>query len=284
MGKLRLALGPGGAAPGEISALGQGTWLMAEGQRDPKDEEAALALGIDLGMNLIDTAEMYGSGTSEALVGRVIKSRGDAVFLVSKVYPHNASRTGAPAACARSLKRLGVERIDLYLLHWRGAIPLAETVAAFEKLKVEGKIGAWGVSNFGTADMLELASVPGGKNCAANQVLYHPDSRGIEFDLLPYCAGQNIAVMAYSPLGHSGGPLRSPALAEVAKRHGATPAQIAIAWGMRHPHVISIPKSGDVAHVRDNARAANIALTAADLAVIDAAHQPPQRKQLLDML
>ena len=278
MRKLRLAHGA------EVVALGQGTWLMAEGKRSAKDEEAALALGIDLGMTLIDTAEMYGSGKSEELIGRVIKTRRDEVFLVSKVYPHNASRAGVPAACARSLQRLGVEQIDLYLLHWRGGIPLAETVAAFEKLKAEGKIGAWGVSNFGTADMAELAAVPGGKNCVANQVLYHPDSRGIEFDLLSYCAGQNIAVMAYSPLGHSGGPLRSPALAEVAKRHGATPAQIAIAWGMRHAHVISIPKSGNVAHVRDNAGAASIALTTADLAEIDATHPPPRRKQSLDML
>lgn len=272
---------PNGA---RVPALGQGTWLIGEDKRRTKDEEAALAAGIDLGMTLIDTAEMYGNGKSEELIGRVIKGQREKVFLVSKVYPHNASRDGVPAACARSLKRLGVERIDLYLLHWRGSYPLVETVTAFEKLKSEGKIGAWGVSNFDASDMAELAAVPNGKNCAANQVLYHPDSRGIEFDLLPYCARENIAVMAYSPLGHSGGPLRSAALMQVAKRHNATPAQIAIAWGMRHAHVISIPKAGNPAHVAENAKAADLVLTEADLAVIDAAHKPPRGKQSLDML
>ena len=267
-----------------VPALGQGTWQIAEGRRSAKEEEAALGAGIDLGMTLIDTAEMYGSGKSEELIGRVIKGRRDSVYLVSKVYPQNASRTGIPAACARSLKRLGVEKIDLYLLHWPGSVPLAETVAAFEKLVAEGKIGAWGVSNFDTALMAELATVPGGKNCATNQVLYHPDSRGIEFDLLPYCAAQNISVMAYSPLGHSGALLRSHALADVAKRHKATPAQIAIAWGLRHPHVISIPKAGSTAHVEENAKAADITLRAEDLATIDAGHPPPRRKQSLDML
>ena len=278
---MRKVLLPNGVA---VPALGQGTWLLGEGKHSAKDEEKALALGIDLGMTLIDTAEMYGSGKSEELIGRVIKSQRDKIFLVSKVYPHNASRDGVPAACARSLKRLRVEKIDLYLLHWRGGFPLAETVAAFEKLQAEGKIGAWGVSNFDASNMAELASVPGGKNCAANQVLYHPDSRGIEFDLLPYCARQRIAVMAYSPLGHSGGPLRSRALAAVAKRHGATPAQIAIAWGIRHAHVISIPKAGNPAHVAENAGAAKIVLSADDLAMIDAAHKPPRGRQSLDML
>lgn len=278
---MRKVLLPNGVA---VPALGQGTWLLGEGKHSAKDEEKALALGIDLGMTLIDTAEMYGSGKSEELIGRVIKSQRDKIFLVSKVYPHNASRDGVPAACARSLKRLRVEKIDLYLLHWRGGFPLAETVAAFEKLQAEGKIGAWGVSNFDASNMAELASVPGGKNCAANQVLYHPDSRGIEFDLLPYCAAQGIAVMAYSPLGHSGGPLRSRALAEVAKRHGATAAQVAIAWGMRHAHVISIPKAGNPAHAAENAGAEKIVLSADDLAMIDAAHKPPRRKQSLDML
>lgn len=278
---MRDVLLPGGVA---VPALGQGTWLVGEGKRSAKDEEKALALGIDLGMSLIDTAEMYGSGKSEELIGRVIKGQRDKVFLVSKVYPHNASREGVPKACGQSLKRLGVEKIDLYLLHWRGGFSLVETVTAFEKLKTEGKIAAWGVSNFDASDMAELAAVPGGKNCAANQVLYHPDSRGIEFDLLPYCARQRIAVMAYSPLGHSGGPLRSRALAAVAKRHGATPAQIAIAWGIRHAHVISIPKAGNPAHVAENAGAAKIVLSADDLAMIDAAHKPPRGRQSLDML
>lgn len=277
---------PNGA---RVPALGQGTWLIGEDKRRAQDEEAALAAGINLGMTLIDTAEMYGLGKSEELIGRVIKGQREKIFLVSKVYPQNASRTGIPAACARSLKRLDVEKIDLYLLHWPGSVPLAETVAAFEKLVAEGKIGAWGVSNFDTALMTQLAAVPNGKNCAANQVLYHPESRGIEFDLLPYCAREKIAVMAYSPLGHpdgghSGGPLRSPALAQVANRHGATPAQVAIAWGMRHPRVISIPKAGNPAHVAENAKAADLVLSAEDLAVIDAAHKPPRGKQSLDML
>ena len=278
---MREVLLPNGA---RVPALGQGTWQIGEDKQRAKEEEAALAAGIDLGMTLIDTAEMYGSGKSEELIGRVIKGQREKVFLVSKVYPQNASRTGIPAACARSLQRLGVQKIDLYLLHWPGSVPLAETVAALEKLVAEQKIGAWGVSNFDTGLMAELAAVPGGKNCAANQVLYHPDSRGIEYDLLPYCADRKISVMAYSPLGHSGAPLRSPALAKVAQRHGATPAQVAIAWGLRHPHVISIPKAGNPAHVAENAKAAELLLSADDLAAIDAAHQPPRRKQSLDML
>ena len=268
----------------DVAQLGQGTWMIGEGRGDARAEEAALALGIDLGMSLIDTAEMYGDGRSEELIGRVIKGRRDAVFLVSKVYPHNASARGVPAACARSLKRLGVERIDLYLLHWRGGTPLAETVAAFEKLRAEGRIGAWGVSNFDAADMAELAGVPGGENCATNQVLYHPASRGIEFALIPEAARAGSTIMAYSPFGHSGAPLRSAALAAVARRHGATPAQVALAWAMRHPHVIVIPKAGSVAHVRENAAAAGLVLTAEDLAAIDAAHPPPARKHPLEML
>jgi len=268
----------------DVPALGQGTWLIGEGRRSAREEEAALALGIDLGLSLIDTAEMYGDGRSEELIGRVIMGRRGEVFLVSKVYPHNASTAGVQAACARSLKRLGVEKIDLYLLHWRGGIPLAETVAAFGALKRAGKIGAWGVSNFDIADMTELMGVPGGDACATNQVLYHPDSRGIEYDLLPWCARQKISVMAYSPFGHSGTPLRSKAVTEVARRHGVAPAQIALAWAMRHPHVIVIPKAGDPAHVRENAAARKIMLTVEDLAMIDAAHPPPRRKQSLDLL
>jgi len=268
----------------DVPALGQGTWLIGENKRRASKEESALALGIDLGLSLIDTAEMYGDGRSEELIGRVIKGRRHEVFLVSKVYPHNASRDGVQAACARSLKRLNVETIDLYLLHWRGGVPLAETVAGFTALKRAGKIGAWGVSNFDVADMDELLGVPGGDACAANQVLYHPASRGIEYDLLPWCARQKISVMAYSPFGHSGTPLRSKALTDVARRHGVAPAQIALAGAIRHPHVSVIPKAGDPAHVRENATAGKITLTAEDLAVIDAAHPPPRRKQSLDLL
>lgn len=268
----------------EVPQLGQGTWMIGEGRRPAQEEEAALALGIDLGLTLIDTAEMYGDGKSEELIGRVIKGKRDGLFLVSKVYPHNASARGVPAACERSLKRLGTDRIDLYLLHWRGGTPLAETVAAFEKLKVAGKIGAWGVSNFDADDMDELAAVPHGGNCASNQVLYNPASRGIEFDLIPGGVRAGTTIMAYSPFGHSGAPLRSAALATVAKRHNASPAQVTLAWCMRHPNVIVIPKAGHPDHVRDNAGALRITLSADDLATIDAAHPPPRRKQPLAML
>ena len=268
----------------KVPAIGQGTWKMGEGQRSAKDEAAALRLGIDLGMTLIDTAEMYGDGASEKVVAQAIAGQRDRVFVVTKVYPHNASRTGVPAACARSLKRLGTDVIDLYLLHWRGAVPLAETVAAFDKLKAEGKIRAWGVSNLDSGDMAELLAVTGGAACAVNQVLYSPEHRGIEFDLLPWLGQKNIPVMAYSPVGQGGQLLRNPALAAIARRHNATPAQIALAWGLRHPHVISIPKASDAAHVRANAAAAAITLTAQDLAEIDAAFPPPRRATALAML
>ena len=275
------------ALPGEetVPALGQGTWYMGERKGEAAKEAAALRLGVDLGMTLIDTAEMYASGGAEQVVAQAVAGIRDQVFIVSKVLPQNASRSGVPAACERSLKRLGTDRIDLYLLHWRGGHPLAETVAAFEVLKAAGKIRYWGVSNLDTDDMKELMGVPGGKACAANQVLYHPDSRGIEFDLLPWCAQHGIPVMAYSPLGHSVRRLLgSTALQTVARRHGVTPAQVAIAWGMRHDHVISIPKASDAAHVRENAAAADLVLTAEDLAAIDAVHRPPSRKVGLDLL
>jgi diketogulonate reductase-like aldo/keto reductase len=277
---------PDGAFPDgtTVPALGQGTWHMGERGSAAKAEVAALRLGIDLGMTLIDTAEMYGNGGAEEVVAQAIAGQRDRIFLVSKVYPHNASRTGVPAACERSLKRLNTDRIDLYLLHWRGSHPLAETVAAFEKLKHEGKIGAWGVSNFDVDDMRELTRIKAGGHCATNQVLYHPDSRGIEYDLLPWCAEHRMPVMAYSPIGQGGRLLRSAALREAAERHSATPAQIAIAWGLRHPYVISIPKAVDPAHVRQNAAAGEIVLTAEDLAAIDAVHPPPRRKQSLGML
>jgi len=279
---MRMITLPGGE---RVPALGQGTWQMGERRSAARAEADALRLGIDLGMTLIDTAEMYGEGGAEEVVALAAEGQRDRLFIVSKVYPHNASRAGVPAACARSLKRLRTDRIDLYLLHWRGGHPLAETVAAFETLRAEGKIRYWGVSNLDTADMRELAGVASGGACAANQVLYHPNSRGIEFDLLPWCAQKGVAVMAYSPLGHA--PQRllaSKALRAVAERHGATPAQVAIAWGMRHPHVISIPKAADAAHVRDNAKAATLMLSDTDLAEIDAVHRPPTRKQPLDLL
>ena len=267
----------------EVPALGQGTWHMGERAGDAKDEAAAIKLGIELGMTLIDTAEMYGNGGAEEVIADAIAGRRDELFIVSKVYPHNASKTGVPAACERSLKRLRTDRIDLYLLHWRGSHPLAETVAAFEKLRAEGKIRFWGVSNFDTRDMQGLARLQDGASCAANQVLYHVGSRGIEHDLLPWCQQHDMPVMAYSPVGQGGSLLRSKALATVAKRHDATPAQIAIAWTMRHDNVISIPKAADLGHVRENAAAGAIMLTEADLKEIDAAHPPPKGKQSLDI-
>src|SRR3984957_19613428 len=271
---------PGGET---VPALGQGTWYMGEKRGEARREVEALRLGIDLGMTLIDTAEMYASGGAEEVVAQASAGQRDKLFIVSKVYPHNASRDGVPAACERSLKRLRTDRIDLYLLHWRGSHPLAETVEAFEKLRAAGKVRYWGVSNFDTGDMQGLVRLPHGAACPTNQVLYHIGSRGIEFDLLSWSAGHKMPVMAYSPVGQGGSLLRSKALAAVAKRHDATPAQIAIAWTMRHANVISIPKASEPAHVRQNAAAGGISLTEADLAEIDAAHPPPSRKQSLDI-
>jgi diketogulonate reductase-like aldo/keto reductase len=269
----------------QVPVIGQGTWYMGEKRNSARQEADALRLGIDLGMTLIDTAEMYANGGAEEVVAQAAAGQRDKLFIVSKVYPHNASRRGVPAACERSLRRLQTDRIDLYLLHWRGSHPLAETVEAFETLRAAGKIRYWGVSNLDTDDMRELSGVPSGPACVADQVLYHPNSRGIEFDLLPWCAAHQVAVMAYSPLGHNTARLlRSAALTEVAQRHSVTPAQIALAWGMRHPHVISIPKASDAAHVRENAAAAAIVLTQEDLRQIDQAHRPPARKQPLDLL
>ena len=277
MGTVRL---PDGT---EMPALGQGTWHMGERSSVAKAEVAALKLGIELGVTLIDTAEMYGNGGAEEMVANAAEGLRDDLFIVSKVYPHNASRTGVPEACERSLKRLNTDRIDLYLLHWRGSHRLAETVEAFETLRAEGKIRNWGVSNFDAGDMQEVARLPGGAHCASNQVLYHVGSRGIEYDLLPWCREHKVPVMAYSPLGQGGRLLQSRALAAVAKRHDATPAQIAVAWTLRHDNVISIPKATDPQHVRENAAAGAITLSDEDLATIDAAHPPPGRKQSLDI-
>jgi diketogulonate reductase-like aldo/keto reductase len=235
-------------------------------------------------MTLIDTAEMYGNGGAEEVVAEAAQGQRDRLFIVSKVYPHNASRSGVPAACERSLKRLRTDRIDLYLLHWRGSHPLDETVEAFEKLREAGKIRYWGVSNFDTRDMHGLARLPQGANCAADQVLYHIDSRGIEYDLLPWCTGHRMPLMAYSPVGGQGARLlRSKTLSEIARRHNATAAQIAIAWTMRHGNVISIPKASDPTHVRENAACGAIELGSDDLSLIDSAHPPPAAKQSLDI-
>ena len=265
--------------PDLMPRLGQGTWRMGEGQRPRAEEVTALRLGIELGMTLVDTAEMYGEGAAEEVVADAIAGQRDRVFLVSKVYPHNASRAGVAAACARSLRRLRTDCLDLYLLHWRGGTALAETVAGFEALRAAGHIRAWGVSNFDVDDMAELP--PG---CSANQVLYNVESRGIEFDLLPWSRAHGMPVMAYSPVGQGGALLRSRTLIDIARRHEATPAQIAIAWTLAQPGVVSIPKASDRVHVGQNAAAATLRLTAQDLAEVDAAFPPPRHKRPLEML
>lgn len=267
-----------------IPALGLGTWHMGESASRAASEEAVLRDGIERGLSLIDTAEMYADGGAEKLVGHAIKGQRERVFLVSKIMPQNASAAGVARHCEASLKRLGTDYLDLYLLHWPGPYPLEQTIAAFEGLRAAGKIRHWGVSNFDTADMEEVFATPQGQDCATNQVLYHPDERGIEFDLLPWCRRQKMPVMAYSPLGQAGRLLRSPGLKAVAQRHEATPAQIAIAWSLRDGNTISIPKSADPAHLRENAEAAVLRLSEADLAEIDRAHKPPARKTSLAML
>nr|WP_048878774.1 aldo/keto reductase [Acidocella aminolytica] len=267
-----------------VPALGQGTWYMGETAASAKAEVTALQTGIELGMTLIDTAEAYADGGAEKIVGQAIAERRDKLFLVSKVHPQNASAMGLPRACTQSLRRLQTEHIDLYLLHWPGPHPLAETVEAFERLRDAGHIGAWGVSNFDTDDMAALTQLPGGGNCATNQILYNPETRSIEFDLLPWCRSRSMSIMAYSPLGHTGSLLHNPTLTEIGKRHNAIAAQVALAWSIRDGATISIPKSGSLPHVRENAAAARIQLTTEDLAAIDAAYPSPRRKQPLAVL
>ncbi|MBS4045829.1 MAG: aldo/keto reductase [Alphaproteobacteria bacterium] len=266
-----------------VPRLGQGTWQMAEKPALRKAEIAALRLGIDLGMSLIDTAEMYASGGAEELTAEAIAGRRDGLFLVSKVLPSNSSRKGTLAACERSLKRLRTDRIDLYLLHWRGSPPLSETLDAFEELQQAGKIRHWGVSNLDINDMQELMRDPRGKSCATNQVLYNLTRRGIEFDLLPWQRQQQQPIMAYSPIeqgrlaGHKG-------LKEIAARLSATPAQVALAWLLRQENVISIPKATAEQHVRDNHAALNLKLGPEDLAALDRLFPPPKRAQPLEMI
>jgi diketogulonate reductase-like aldo/keto reductase len=267
-----------------VPALGQGTWRMGENKKSHADEVAALRLGIDLGMTLIDTAEMYGEGGAEKVVADAIDGQRDRVFVVTKVYPHNASRTGLPKACERSLKRLRVEVIDLYLLHWRGDVPLTETVETFEQLRSTGKIQRWGVSNFDVEDMKELLATENGTACAANQVLYNLENREIESGLLPWSQKNKIPIMAYSPVGHSRGLLNNATLKKIAKRHDGTPAQIALAWVLRQPDVIAIPKASSKMHVRENAKSIQINLTKEHLTEIDHAFPPPRSKQPLPML
>jgi len=263
-------------------ALGMGTWHMGERGGDHAAEVAALRLGLDLGLSVIDTAEMYGDGGAEAVVAEAIAGRRDEVFLISKAYPQNAGRTSLPLACARSLQRLATDRLDLYLLHWRGGIPLHETVEAMERLVREGKIRRWGVSNLDVEDLEELG--PAIRHCATDQVLWNLAARGVEFDLLPFCAARNMPVMAYSPLGQGGGMLRDAALAEVAGRHGATPAQVALAFVLRRPGVVAIPKATDPAHLRENIAARTLRLGAEDLATLERAFPAPRRKRALAMI
>ena len=268
-----------------LPRLGLGTWNVGDGDRDGRLREiAALRLGHELGMTLVDTAEMYGSGRSERLVGEAIASYRDEVFLVSKVLPSNATRAGIERACAQSLERLRTDRIDLYLLHWRSGEDLDEVVEAFGRLRDAGHILAWGVSNFDADDMEELAGLPDGAACGANQVLYNPGARGIEWDLLPLCAERKIPVMAYSPVGQGGKLLRHPALREVAGKRGVSTAAVALAWALRQAGVVAIPKASDPAHVRENAAAAGLVLDDDDLRHIDAAFPPPAAKVPLGML
>lgn len=266
-----------------LPVLGQGTWRMGEDARRRTDEVNALKLGLDLGVTLIDTAEMYGDGGAEEVVADAIAGRRDEVFLVSKVLPSNASRSGVPLACERSLGRLRTDRIDLYLLHWRGRVPLAETVGALEELRVAGKIRHWGVSNFDTDDMEELIGVADGENTQTNQVLYNLSRRGLEFDLAPWSRRRGMPLMAYSPVDQ-GALARNERLRAIAERHGATPAQIALAWVMAQPGTIAIPKAVRPEHVRQNVEALGIALSATDLAELDRAFPAPTRKSPLEMI
>jgi diketogulonate reductase-like aldo/keto reductase len=266
-----------------VQVLGQGTWKMGEDSRRRADEVNALKLGLDLGITLIDTAEMYASGGAEEVVAEAIAGRRDETILVSKVLPSNASRAGVQRACENSLRRLRTDRIDLYLLHWPGSVPLVETVAAFEALKEAGKIRHWGVSNFDTDEMEELVGLPDGGNDQTNQVLYNLVRRGLEFDLAPWSGQRGIPLMAYSPV-EQGALARNARLDAVAARHNATPAQIALAWVMHQEGVIAIPKASSQEHVRQNFAALDIKLTPRDIADLDRAFPPPTRKRGLEMV
>ncbi|MGN7764429.1 aldo/keto reductase [Paenibacillus sp. 22594] len=271
-----------------LSKMGQGTWNMGENKAARNEEIAALRLGVELGLNLIDTAEMYGEGRSEELVGEAIRGIRDQVFLVSKVYPHNAGLDRIIRSCEESLKRLGTDHLDLYLLHWRGKVPLQETVEGMEQLVASGKIARWGVSNLDTEDMKELLRIPGGDRCAVNQVLYHLGSRGIEHELAPWQRTHRIPVMAYSPLAQAGklrkGLAENETVREIAQNHGATPLQIMLAWSIREGDVIAIPKASTREHVTENAAAAKIRLSDEEYWKLDDAFPQPAWKVPLDMI
>ncbi|WP_175886510.1 aldo/keto reductase [Burkholderia sp. BCC0044] len=266
-----------------IPKLGLGTWEMGERPARRADEIAALREGVELGMTLVDTAEMYGDGATEELVGDALAGLRDDVFLVSKVYPHHASRRGVVAACDASLKRLRTDRLDLYLLHWRGSVPLEETVEGFAALQRAGKIRHWGVSNFDTADMAELVDEAGGGACATNQILYNIARRGPEFDLLPWLADHRIPAMAYSPVDHGRLPKRSP-LDEIARLRGVSVMRVALAWVLAQPGVFAIPKASRIEHVRDNRAALDVVFSDDERAQLDAYFRPPRSKRALEML
>ena len=271
-----------------LPAIGQGTWYMGEKASQRRQEVNALRAGIERGLTLIDTAEMYAEGGAEEVVGEAIKGQRDKVFLVSKVYPWNAGGKKGIAACEASLRRLGTDHIDLYLLHWRGNYALAETVELMETLQQQGKIGRWGVSNLDYADLQELGQVPGGQACATNQVLYHLASRGIEYDLLPWCQQQSMPVMAYCPLAQAGrlraGLMNHPVVNAIAKEYNATAAQMLLAWVISHPGVMAIPKASSIMHVEENAGALGITLSAEALQKLDAAFPAPKNKTALDVV
>jgi diketogulonate reductase-like aldo/keto reductase len=266
-----------------MPVLGLGTWHLGEGRHPPQVEIEALRTGLDLGMSLVDTAEMYGAGATERLVGRAIAGRRDDVFLVSKVMPHHATFDGTIAACEGSLRRLGTDRLDLYLLHWRGSVPLDETVGAFDELKRTGRIRHWGVSNFDVADLVELADVRGGQAVEADQVLYNLLRRGIEWNLLPLCQRSGIPAMAYSPI-EQGRLADDPVLQGIGRRRRATATQVALAWVVAHAGVCAIPEAGTPEHVRENAAALRVELEADDMVEIDAAFPPPARPVPLEVL
>lgn len=261
-----------------VSALGQGTWKMGQSASRRTAEIDALRRGVELGMTVVDTAEMY---DNEELVGEAIRDCRDQVFLVGKVLPSHADRKGTKAACERSLRKLATDHLDLYLLHWRGPHPFAETVAALSELQREGKIGAWGVSNMDVGDMEQIVAVSNGRSCAADQVLYNLSCRGIEYDLLAWCRSRGMPVMAYSPVDE-GRLTGNRVLGDIARRHGASPAQIALAWMFRQPGVIAIPKAGSVKHVEENHRSLSIALTEGDLQELERSFPPPERKMPLE--
>lgn len=271
-----------------LPAVGQGTWFMGEQPAEQQREIAALQAGLDAGLTLIDTAEMYAEGGAEKVVGMALKGRRDRAFLVSKFYPWHASATEAIDACERSLKRLKTDYLDLYLLHWRGNVPLEETLLAMQTLQQQGKIGRWGVSNFDVEDLHELWQEAGGDACATNQVLYHLASRGIEYDLLPECQQRSLPIMAYCPLAQAGKLrhqlLTHPLLQEIAQQKGISVAQLLLAWVIRKEGVMAIPKASSTAHVKENALAMQVTLSSEELALINQAFPPPTGKQPLDMV